>query len=106
MNRFDDLVARRDDLLDAIPGLELEILDEREEQRIRHRDREQVLLDGDRDARALERDVLRNEDDRRGVRSVFRQVDVRKTELIGERLRDLAIGGEIHAHQYRPKPLS
>ena len=45
------------DLLDAIAGLELEILDEAEEQRIRHRDGEQVLLEADRHADALERDV-------------------------------------------------
>ena len=37
-----------DDLLDAVAGLELEILNEAEQQRIGHRHRQQVLLEAAR----------------------------------------------------------
>ena len=70
-----------DDLLDAIAGLELEILDEAEQQRIGHRDRQQVLLEPDRDADALERDFFRNQDDRRGIGRILGEVDVGEAEL-------------------------
>ena len=63
LDRVDDVAARRDDLLDAVAGLELEILHQAEQQRIGHRDRQQVLLEADGDADALERDVLRDQDD-------------------------------------------
>ena len=58
-DRLEDVGTRRDDLLDAIAGLELEILHEAEEQRIGHRHGEQVLVEANGDARSLERDVFR-----------------------------------------------
>jgi len=76
VNRFDDFGARRDDLLDAVAGLELEVLNQREEQRIRHRHRQQVLFNRDGDAGALEGDILGNQDDRRRVGRVLREIDV------------------------------
>src|SRR6185436_7762390 len=105
MDRVDDLLPCRDDLLDAIAGLELEVLDERKEQRIRHRDRQQVLLDGDGDAGALECNVLWYQNDGCGIGYVLREIDVGEAELIGEGLRNLALGGQVHADEDRPKPL-
>ncbi len=101
VDRVDDLGARGDDLLDAVAGLELEVLDEREQQRVRHRDGQQVLLDRDGDARALERDVLRDEDDGGLVRRVLGEVDVRKPELVCERLGNLPLGRQVHPDEYR-----
>ena len=100
LNRLDDVAARRDDLLDAVAGLEFEILHEAEEQRIRHRHRQQVLLEADGDADALERDFFRNQNDGGRIGRVFGEVDVRKAELEGEGLRDLLLGREIHAHEH------
>src|SRR5258705_176169 len=105
VDRVDDLLPRRDDLLDAVAGLELEVLDEREEQRIRHRDRQQVLLDADGDAGALERNVLWYQNDGSRIGYVLREIDVGETELIGEGLRNLALSGQDHADEDRPKPL-
>ena len=102
----DDFLLGRDDLLDAIAGLELQVLDEREEQRVRHRDRQEVLLDADRDTGAFERDLFRDEDDGGRVGSVFAEIDVGESELIGERLRDLAFRRQIHTDEDRPKPLT
>ena len=96
LDRLGDFDARRDDLLDAIAGLELEVLHEAEQQRIGHRDRQQVLLEAHGDADALQRDVLGNQHHRRRVRRVFREVDVREAELEGERLGDLFLRGEVH----------
>ena len=82
LNRLEDVAARRDDLLDAVAGLELEILHEAEQQRIGHRHRQQVLLETDGDADALERDVLRDQDDRGRIGRVLGEVDVREPELV------------------------
>ena len=100
LNRVHDVAARRDDLFDAVAGLELEILDEAEKQRVRHRDRQEVLLQTDGHAHALERDIFGDQDDRRRIRRVFCEVDVRKAELKRERLGDLLFGGEVHPHQH------
>ena len=100
LNRVDDVAARRDDLLDAVAGLELEILDEAEQQRIGHRHRQQVLLETDGDAHALERDFLGNQDDGGRIGRVLGEVDVRESELERERLRDLLFGREVHAHEH------
>ena len=105
LDRVDDVGARRHDLLDAVAGLELEILHEAEEQRVGHRDRQQVLLEPDRDADALERDFLRNEH-HRVDRAVLGQVDVGEPELERERLGDLFLSGEIHPHQHDAQPLA
>ncbi len=51
--------TRRHNLLDPIAGLKLEILHEAEQQRVGHRDGEQVLLEADGHAVAFERDLLR-----------------------------------------------
>ena len=58
LNRFENVSARRDDLLDAIAGLELEILHQAEQQRIGHRHGQQILLETDGDAHALEARLL------------------------------------------------
>ena len=99
LDRVDDVAARRDDLLDAVAGLELEILDEAEQQRIGHRDGQQVLLEPDGDADALQRDFLRDQDDRGRIGRVLREVDVREAELQRERFRDLLLGREVHAYE-------
>ena len=99
LDRLEDVGPRRDDLLDPVAGLELEILDEAEEQRIRHRDGQQVLLEPDRDADALERDVLRNQDDRGRIGRLVGEADVRETQLVGERLGDLFFGREVQADE-------
>ena len=67
LDGLEDVGPRGDDLLDPVAGLELEVLDEAEEQGVGHRDRQQVLLELDGDADALERDVFRNEDDGGGI---------------------------------------
>jgi hypothetical protein len=61
------LRARRDDLLDPVPRLEFQILNEAEEQRIGHRHRQEVFLQADREARALERQFPRDEHHRRRI---------------------------------------
>ena len=101
LDRVEDVGPRRDDLLDPVAGLELEILHEAEEQRIRHRDRQQVLFELDRDADALERDVFRDEDDRGRVGRLVAEADVGKAELVGERLGDLFFGREVEADEDR-----
>ena len=66
LDRLEDVGPRRDDLPDPVAGLKLEILDQAEEQRIGHRHGQQVLFELDRDTHPLEREVLRNQDDRGG----------------------------------------
>jgi hypothetical protein len=100
LNGFVDVVAGRDHLLDAIAGLELEVLDEAEEQRIGHRDRQQVFFEGRGDADAFQRDFFGNQDDRGRVRRVFGQVDVRKSELECQRLRYLFFRRKVHPYEH------
>lgn len=102
LDRFEDVGARRDDLLDAITGLELQVLHQAEQERVRHRHREQVLLESHGDAHAFERDFLGNEDDRGGVGRILTKARAWETELIRERLGDLLFGGEVQAHEDRP----
>src|SRR5262249_16612601 len=96
IDRLDDLASRRDDLLYAVSGLELEILDEAEEERIGHRHGEQVFLEAYGNADTLGGHVLGDQHDRGRIRWVFGQVDVGEAELERERLRDLLLGREIH----------
>ena len=90
LDRVEDVGARGDDLLDAVAGLELEILDEAEKQRIRHRDRQQVLLDADGDAGALSATSFEYQNDRGGVGNVLRGIDVR-ARAGARALRNLAL---------------
>ena len=106
LNRLENVAARRDDLLDAIAGLEFEILHQAEQQRIGHRHGQQVLLEADGDAHALERDVLRNEDDGGRIGRVLGKADVRKAELHRERFRDLLFGREVHPDEDDTQPLA
>ena len=99
-------VARRDDLLDPVAGLELEILDEAEEQRVGHRDGQQVFLELDRDADALEGDLFRNEDDGGGIGRLVAQARIGKPELVGERLGDLLLGREVQTYEDRADALA
>ena len=100
-DRLEDVGAGRDHLLDAITGLELEVLHEAEEQRVGHRHREQVLFETDRDARSFERNVLLDQGHDGRVGRVLREVQVRKAELIREGLGDLAFGGQVQADEHR-----
>ena len=100
LDGFEDVAARRDDLLDAVAGLELEILHEAEQQRIGHRHGQEVLLEADRDADALERDFFGNQNDRGGLGRVLGEVDVRESQLERERLGDLLLGREVHAYEH------
>ena len=93
--------ARRNHLLDAIAGLELEVLHQAEQERVGHRDGEQVLVEANGDARSLERDVLGDQRDDVGVGRILSEVEVRETELVGKGLGDLAFGGEVEADEYR-----
>jgi hypothetical protein len=99
LDRFQNVAAGRDHLLDAIAGLEFEILHQAEQQRIGHRHRQQVLLEADGDADALECDFLGNQDDGGRLRGILGKADVRKPELHGQRLRDLLFSREIHADE-------
>src|SRR5688572_11741406 len=45
--------------------------------------------------------ILGDEDYGRGIRRVFREVGIGKTELIGERLRDLPLGRQIQPDKHR-----
>src|SRR5262249_9044334 len=99
-DRGQDVGARRDDLLDPVAGLELEVLDEAEKQRIRHRHGEQVLFEPHRHADALQGDVFRDEDDGAGIGRLVRETDVRETELIRERFGDLLLGGQVEADEH------
>jgi hypothetical protein len=67
LNRFENVAARRDDLLDSIPGLELEVLDQAEQQRVGHCDGQQIFFETDCDADALEGDLFGNQNDGRQV---------------------------------------
>jgi hypothetical protein len=100
LNGVVDVAAGRDHLLDAIAGLELQVLDEAEEQRIGHRHRQQVFFKGRGDTDALEGDFFGNQDDRGRVGRVFGQVDVRKPQLEGQRLRDVFLGREVQAYEH------
>src|SRR5205085_2886511 len=51
------------------------------------------------DADALQRDFLGDQNDRRGIRRVFREVDVRESELERERLGDLLFRRQVHAYE-------
>ncbi len=99
LDRVQDVGARGHDLLDAVAGLELEILDQAEKERIRHGDCQQVLLELDGDTDALEGDVLGDEHDGRGIGRLVAQADVRKAELVGEGLGDLLFGSEVEAYE-------
>ncbi len=59
LNRVENLRRRRHNLLDAVAGLELEVLHQAEQQRIGHGHRQQVLLEARGDADTLDRNVLR-----------------------------------------------
>jgi hypothetical protein len=98
---FEDVAARGHDLLDAVTGLELEVLHEAEQQRVGHRHGEQVLLEANGNAGTLERDLLGDERDDGGVGRILREVEIREAQLVGERLGDLALGGQIEAHEHR-----
>ncbi len=99
VDRIGDVAARGDDLLDAIAGLELEILDEAEEQRIGHRHGEEVLLQTDGDTHALLRNFFRDQNDGGRLGRILCEVDVRKAELEGERFRDLLFGRQVHTYK-------
>jgi hypothetical protein len=99
VNGVDDFAACRHHLLDAVPGLEFQVLHEREQQRIRHRHRQQVLLDGNGNTGALERDLFRDQGDRRRIRRVLDEVHIRESELVRKRLRNLAFGCQIQTDQ-------
>ena len=105
-DRLQDVGARRNDLLDAIAGLKFEVLHQAEEQRIGHRDCEQVFLQLQRDAGPLERDVLRDQTDDGRVGRVFGEIDVGEPELVGERLGDLSLRGEIQPDEHHAEPFA
>jgi hypothetical protein len=96
----------RDDLLDAIAGLEFQVLHQAEQQRIGHRHGEQVLFQPHRDAGTLHRDVLWNQDDSGSVGRVLDEVDVGEAQLVSQRLRDLLLGGEVHPYEHRPQAVA
>ena len=102
----DDVAAGGDHLLDAVAGLKLEILHEAEQQRIGHRDRQHVLVQTHGHAHAPERDLLGNQDEGRLIGRVFTEIDVRKTELERERLRDLFLGREVHPYEHNAEPFA
>jgi hypothetical protein len=103
---FENVGARCDHLLDAITGLELEVLHQAEQQRVGHRDGEQVLVETNGDARALERDVLGDQRDDVGVGRIFRKVEIRKTQLVGQGFGDLTFGCEVEADEYCTQALA
>ena len=106
LDGVDDVHARRDDLLDAVAGLKFEVLNQAEEQRVGHRDGQQVLFQADGHADALERDVFGDQDDGGGVGRVLGEVDVRESELKCQRFRDLFFSREVHAHENDADPLA
>ena len=71
------------------------------QQRVCHGHGQQVLFELHRHAHTLQRDFFRDEDDRYRIGRVLTEVDVRETKLVGERLGNLLLGGEIHAHEDR-----
>ena len=99
LDGVDDVAARGDDLLDAVACLELQILNQAEEERIGHRDRQQVLFQPDGDAHTLERNLFGNQNNSRRIGRVLGEVDVRESELERQRLRDLLFSREVHAHE-------
>ena len=58
-----------------------------------------VLLGLDHHADPIQRHVLGNQHDRRGLGWVFGGIDVRKTELVGEGFGDLLLCGEVQLDQ-------
>ena len=94
-----DVGLGRDDLFDAKAGLELEVLYHAEEQRVSHGQGQLVLLGLDHHADPIQRHVLGNQHDRRGLGWVFGGIDVRKTELVGEGFGDLLLCGEVQLDQ-------
>ena len=106
MNGLDDFVTRRDGLPYPVAGPKLEILHQREHQRVGHHHSEDVLLDGHGDAVARQRDVFGDQGNCGGVWGRFGQIDVRKPELIGQRLGNLALGRQAHPDEHRPQALA
>jgi hypothetical protein len=106
LDGLDDVAACGDHLLDSVPGLELQVLHEAEKERIRHRDRQQVLLEADRHAHTFERNFLRYQDDRDRIGRVFSQVDVRKPQLQGKCLRNLFFRRQIHPDEDDAEPFA
>ena len=98
-DRFNDVAACRDHLLDPVAGLELQILDEAEKQRVRHRHGQQILLEIERDADALEGNFFGNQDDRGRIRGGVGKADVGEPKLIRQGLGDLLFGREVQAYQ-------
>ncbi len=106
VDRLVDVAAGRDDLLDAVAGLELEILHQAEQEGIGHRHGQEIFLQLDRNADALERDFLRNQHDGGRIGRVFAEVHVGKAELERERLRNLLFGRQVHAHEHHAQALA
>lgn len=96
VDRVDDFLARGDDLFDAVARLELDVLDQREQQQVRHGHGQYVLSDGNGDAVALQRHLFRDQRDGCPVGRMIGKVDVREPELIRERLRNRAFGRQVH----------
>jgi hypothetical protein len=67
---------------------------------------EDVPLQSNRHTRALERDVLGNQDDGGGIWWLVGQADVREPELVSERLRNLLDCREIQPDENCPDPLT
>ncbi len=51
-------------------------------------------------------DVFRNQDDGRRIGRVLGQIDVRKPELMGQRLGNLLLGGEVHPHEHHTQAIA
>jgi len=100
LDRIHDVGARRHDLFDPIAGLEFEILDEAEKQRIGHCHGKKVLLEPHRHAHSLERHIFRDQDHRGRIGRVLNEVAVGEAELEGERFGDLLFRGEVHPHEH------
>jgi hypothetical protein len=81
---------------DAIPGLEPDP-DQAEEQRIGHRDRQQVLSRLTATHTRFSDTSWESAHSRSGV---LREVDAWKAEPKGERFRDLFFSREVHAHEH------
>ncbi len=91
---------RRHDLLDAVAGLELEVLHKAEQKWIGHGNGQHIFLEADGHAHAPQRHFLGDQHDSRRVGRILCEVDVGETELERERLRNLFVGREIHAHEH------
>src|SRR6267154_1540589 len=104
LDRLENVGARRNDLLDTVARLEFEILHKAEQQRIGHRHRQEIFLEDDGDAHALDRDFLGDQDDGGRIGRVFREIYVRESQLQRERLRDLFFSREVHPDEHDTKP--